>query len=430
MRIPALPIEIETERLSLHPWRPEEALPFYQAIRESAERVGKWLPWVQYHTEPAVADFFIQQTREGWANATELILGIFDRRTGAVLGGTGLHSAPHGSPLRWDWGSFETGYWLRDGAEGHGYMREAVRAQMRLVFGHFGAHKLSIRCDARNEPSRRVAESLGFKLDVQARNDSIATDGTVRSSLIFSLLAVEAAELMATWDDEYYRLVFDPAAPPIDFDPPSNHEEPVPEAERFPRPLRIESDRLILRRMELSDAPAWLAVVERSRADLERWMSDFRRVHTLAEAEHEIGIAMADAENRARYDLFAFERDTGELIGGGALHGFAWNVPAVEIDWWLDSQHTGKGYATEIGGMQAQFALDAWGANRIEVWAEPGNAASTRVADRLGMQYEGIARAEYPNADGTLSAWSIYSLIPSDLRDLAKPLPAITYTTD
>jgi RimJ/RimL family protein N-acetyltransferase len=430
MRLPALPIAIETERLLLRPWRVEDAPALYEAVIESRERVGQWLPWVKYYTEPAAAMFFIEQSIAGWATGTELPLGIFERETGRILGGAGMHSTWLGTPIRWDWGSFETGYWLRDGAEDKGYVRETVRAEIRLIFEHFKAHKLTIRCDVRNHGSRHVAEALGLALDVRARNDSIGTDGTVRTTLFFSMLATEARAAIASWPEEHYALQFDESATPIHFTPLSGKEEASAEAVAFARPVAIESDRLILRPPIVEDAPAWFELIERSRAELEAWISDYKSIHTLEEAEAALRESEENTEARSRYDLFAFEKETGKLIGGGALHGFVWSVPAVEIDWWLDSNETGKGYATEIGGMQAHFAFQAWQARRVEVWAEPGNTGSVRVAERIGCQYEGTTRNEYPNADGSLSGWAIYSLVPDDLPALSQPLPPITYETD
>jgi RimJ/RimL family protein N-acetyltransferase len=429
MQLPALPIAIETERLLLRRWQPEDALALYEAVIESAERVGKWLPWVQYYTEPAAATFFIQQSMNGWASGTELPIGIFDRATGDVLGGAGLHSTSLGAPIRWDWGVFETGYWLRDGAEGKGYVREAVRAEMRLIFEQFKARKLVIRCDIRNEASRRVAESLGLALDVTARNDAIGTDGSVRTTLFFSLLAEEAAALIASWPPEPYRLYADETEPPIAFSPPAVSEQPD-EATVLPRPLHIESERLLLRAPEPADAAAWRALIERSRAHFEAWLPSMRGVRTIDDAEAWIRRSGDAANNRSSYDLFAFERATGDLIGAGRLHGFVWTVPAVEVDWLVDENRQGEGFATEIGAVQAQFAFQAWKANRVEVWTEPRNVASVRTAERIGFIREGTMRREFPNVDGDLADWAVFSLTPDDLPSLSRPLPTITFETD
>jgi RimJ/RimL family protein N-acetyltransferase len=430
MYLPPLPIAIETERLLLRPWQPEDAPALYEAVIESRERVGKWLPWVQYYTEPAAATFFIQQCIHGWSTGTELPLAIFDRETGAVLGGTGLHSTRLGTPIRWDWGSFETGYWLRDGAEGKGYVREAVRAEIRLVFEHFKGRKLTIRCDARNDASRKVAESLGLELDVRARNDSIGTDGTIRTTLFFSLLASEAEASIASWKDERFDLAFDPDAPAIHFTPPSNQEESGVEAQAFSRPLRIEGERLMLRPPGPTDAPAWFDLIERSRSMLEAWLPIFRRIRTIHDAAEWIRTSSEQAGTRRSYDLFAFERATGALIGTGCLHGFVWDVPAVEVDWLVDATRQGEGFATEIGALQAQFAFLAWHANRVEVWTESRNIASVRTAERIGFIREGTVRGEFPNANGAFADWATYSLIPDDLPNLARPLPAATIITD
>src|SRR3954454_16942955 len=172
--IPPLPIAIETDRLLIRPFAPDDASALYEAVDQSRERVGRWLPWVPFYTDQLAADAFIERCCQHWRDATELPLAIFDRDGARFLGGIAVHATRLGGyPIRWDWRIFETGYWLREGAEGKGYMREAVRAIIRLVFQHFNAYKLAVRCDARNDASRHVTESIGFQLDRRARHESI-----------------------------------------------------------------------------------------------------------------------------------------------------------------------------------------------------------------------------------------------------------------
>ena len=52
-----------------------------------------------------------------------------------------------------------------------------------------GAKRVEIRCDVNNERSRRVAESVGYTLEAELRNNGVDVFGKPRNTLVFSLLA-------------------------------------------------------------------------------------------------------------------------------------------------------------------------------------------------------------------------------------------------
>src|SRR6478609_7775570 len=85
--MPPLPVAIETDRLILRPFAPDDAPALYEAVVQSRERVGKWLPWVPFYTDQSAADAFIGRCRQHWHDATELPFAIFDRESGRFLGG-------------------------------------------------------------------------------------------------------------------------------------------------------------------------------------------------------------------------------------------------------------------------------------------------------------------------------------------------------
>jgi RimJ/RimL family protein N-acetyltransferase len=415
-----LPETIETERLVLRPWSEADIPALYEAVDESRERLGTWLPWVAYYTDQSAATPFIEQVRQGWRTGSNLPLAVTERRSGRILGGIGFHGTITDAPIDWERGLFETG---------KGYMREAVRAEIRLAFEHFGGRKLAIRCDARNTHSRRIPESLGFRLEVHARNQMRTPDGGLRDTLFFSLLADEAAALIQAWPAEPFAITWSdqevaPAAPVPDA------PDPVPDAAAsFARPVAIETERLLLRPPTLDDAPALLALFDQSRGTLTQAFPTFRRLTTIDAVRQFCAAALESANGRREYPLLAFNRDTRELIGGGEIHGIKWDVPAAEIDWWLDDGQTGRGYATEIGAAQLRFLMESWGANRVEAWCDALNAPSRRVAERIGFTLEGIVRQEYPGANAAFADYAIFSVTPADYERIAPSLPSICTET-
>jgi RimJ/RimL family protein N-acetyltransferase len=100
------------------------------------------------------------------------------------------------------------------------------------------------------------------------------------------------------------------------------------------------------------------------------------------------------------FGLFSVRRDDGCLLGEIGL--LAWN-PAdwstgsrreigdsaeIEIGWTLGREHWGRGYATEAATAVRDWALGELGLERLISLIQPGNAASIRVAEKLGERYE------------------------------------------
>ena len=59
------------------------------------------------------------------------------------------------------------------------------------AFGTLGAHRVTLKTDARNTRSRRAIEKLGAVFDGQLRENVLMPDGFRRSSVYYSVLAPE-----------------------------------------------------------------------------------------------------------------------------------------------------------------------------------------------------------------------------------------------
>jgi RimJ/RimL family protein N-acetyltransferase len=177
--------ELRGQRVVVRPYRETDAPDLQAAVEESREHVRPWLPFADEHQTVDESRDWIIRCMARWMLREDFIVGLWDAATGGYLGGSGLH------PRDWQVPSFEIGYWLRASAQGHGYMREAVQLLTDHAFDHLSAQRVMIRCDARNARSAAVAERLGFHREAYLRHDSIANDGTVRDTLIFSLIPTD-----------------------------------------------------------------------------------------------------------------------------------------------------------------------------------------------------------------------------------------------
>src|SRR4051794_26548782 len=418
-----LPQSISTDRLLLRPCRSEDADGLTIAVAESRGQLDPWMPWSRFYDDPAAASVYIETAQASWKNGEELPLLITDRFGGEILGGSGFHH------IHWDRGTFATGYWVRTSATGQGIARETVRALSKLVFEHFHGTRIWLTCDSRNDRSRQIPVALGFHREACCRNDSRATDGSLRDTLVYGMTADEYAEIVRTWPIERFDLTRSETEAPVES---TNDDEDVASEQgvQFPRPLLIESPRLKLRRPEMMDAPELYALVERSRAHFQPWFRWTRRVQSVADAETICALTDERWRERSAYELLAFDRETGAMVGGGNVHSFRWEVPAVEIDWWLDAAQTGKGFATEIGGALLRYVMEQWQANRAEIWVQDINAASRAVGKRLGFTEEGIIRFDHPDADGRPANWAISSVIPEEFERMVDRLPKLRVDVD
>lgn len=87
----------------------------------------------------------------------------------------------------------------------------------------------------------------------------------------------------------------------------------------------------------------------------------------------------------------AEEKESGALVGRIGL----WNPegwPGLEVGWLLARSHWGRGLATEGGRRALAFAFEELGADHVISLIRPANAASIRVAERLGERHEGTTR--------------------------------------
>ncbi len=84
------------------------------------------------------------------------------------------------------------------------------------------------------------------------------------------------------------------------------------------------------------------------------------------------------------------ERTGGALVGECGLYPLEGVGPEVELTYTFARPAWGKGYATEAGCAALDYAFTAAGLERVIAVAHPGNAASIRVLEKLGMRADGV----------------------------------------
>ena len=170
------------ERVIVRPYHQEDAQALYEAVAESRDHIRPWMPFADEHQSVEESLDWIIHQEANWLLRKNLPLSVRERAGGRFLGGTGVHIHS------WETRYFEIGYWLRASATGHGYMTEAARLVTDYLFNELGAARVEIRCDERNAPSAAIARRLGYVQEGRLRNHLPAPDGTLRTTLVFSLI--------------------------------------------------------------------------------------------------------------------------------------------------------------------------------------------------------------------------------------------------
>jgi ribosomal-protein-serine acetyltransferase len=175
---------LETDRLLLIPIDPSDGPEIWHAVNLSRAFLQRWLPWVQFHTDPAASTRFAEACAADWDQGRALRFVIRERAHRTLAGLVGLESCVHLHR------SCELGYWLRKDATGRGLMTEASRGALDFAFHHMCAHRVRVAAATDNHPSLAVISRLGFRFEGIARQAEWC-DGRWLDHSVFALLATD-----------------------------------------------------------------------------------------------------------------------------------------------------------------------------------------------------------------------------------------------
>jgi ribosomal-protein-serine acetyltransferase len=186
-------------------------------------------------------------------------------------------------------------------------------------------------------------------------------------------------------------------------------------------PSRITTERFIIRRFARRDTDALCDAVSVSLPELSEFLpwahSGYGRDDAVAYIRDSIG---AWREGRA-YDFTIRSRtDASRHLGNISI----WHVSRLgrtgEIGYWIRSDETGQGIATEATGALLQSGFTDLGMHKVTLRIARGNRSSERVAEKLGFTREGLLREEL-KIRGTWVDHTLYSILEHEYG--LRPLP-------
>ena len=144
----------------------------------------------------------------------------------------------------------------------------------------------------------------------------------------------------------------------------------------------LETPRLRLRQFREDDLDAWARIT--SDPEVMRYVGG--SALTREDAWRSLGYLLGHWKIRGFGLWAAEEKQTGALVGRiGLYQPEGW--PGLEVGWLVERARWGEGFASEGGAASLAYAFEALGAQRVISVIEPPNAASIRVAEKLGERF-------------------------------------------
>ncbi len=176
------PVTLEGYGLRLEPLNREH----HDGLVAAASDGNLWELWYTSVPEPEQAHAYISGALAGQEAGTMLPWAVRELATGAIVGSTRYHDimpAAERVEIGWTW-----------------YAKRVQRSRVNsvcklLLFTHafekLGCKVVGLRTDNFNFTSQRAIEALGAKKDGVIRHHAPRRDGTVRDTVLYSVLAAE-----------------------------------------------------------------------------------------------------------------------------------------------------------------------------------------------------------------------------------------------
>lgn len=178
----------------------------------------------------------------------------------------------------------------------------------------------------------------------------------------------------------------------------------------------LVTDRLILRRIELTDA----------QSVFDHWLSDDRVMDNLIKGAHKSVSETIErvTEIVSKYGTQEFcywgieLKTSGELIGAIDLFNFDNMTENCEVGYSIGFNWWNKGYGTEALRTVIDFGFRHMKIHKISAAHNTDNPASGKIMQKVGMEQEGTIKHMIRNAKNHYKDCAVYGLLQEDYLNL------------
>lgn len=183
---------------------------------------------------------------------------------------------------------------------------------------------------------------------------------------------------------------------------------------------QITTPQLIIRPIQLGDEIPLSTAINNSLASLQQWMP-WAKDTSLKATQTFVRQAVFHWQSQQgnAFPMVVIHKADQKIIGASGYTERSTPIKAFyEIGYWLDMEYQGQGLATECVNALTRYALDAIGANRVQLRMQIENTKSVAVAKRCGFKCEATIRHNnldcytHLPVDGLLYACCSTALLP------------------
>jgi RimJ/RimL family protein N-acetyltransferase len=157
-------------------------------------------------------------------------------------------------------------------------------------------------------------------------------------------------------------------------------------------PTTLAADGLVLRRYSAADAAAVHEAATESVAEVAPYETWCHAGYTRDEAADYAGWWDQAWDRGSAYYFAVGDETTGRYLGSCGLCPIEREHATAGLGFWVRTSAICRGVATAAARAVAEAGFEHLGLNRIELLIAVQNAASIRVAEKLGAVYEGTLR--------------------------------------
>ena len=176
---------IETERLVLRCWSPEDAPVLRAALDACDAHLRPMIPFMKDEPRSLLQTAqWLREIRSAFDLGKMYRYAVFDAAEENLLGENMLMA-------RVGPGGLEIGYWTHKDAVGKGYASEATVAMIRAAFDIEQAERVEIMCSPENKASALIPARLGFKHEATLKKRALDSEGSYCDLMMWSLFATD-----------------------------------------------------------------------------------------------------------------------------------------------------------------------------------------------------------------------------------------------
>ena len=175
------PVTLEGTVVRLEPIRREHEQLFWQAAKDDAEDIFRWIPYRMRSAEDfrALVDKAFAEQERG----ESVVFATVERSSGKVVGSTRFMNIDRPN-RRVEIGST----WIAPTWQRTAVNTEAKYLMLRHAFEAWGCMRVELKTDALNQKSRNAILRIGAKEEGTLRRHIVTWTGRVRDTVYFSIL--------------------------------------------------------------------------------------------------------------------------------------------------------------------------------------------------------------------------------------------------